>query len=215
MKKWRCTVCGYIHTGETPPAECPVCGAGADFFEQLVSETVINQSPDSVVETTHAQMQQALFKLPCGLFVISSLNGSKYNGMINNTVFQITDQPLQILLGMDKRHLTTEFIQESKVFAVNFLNPSQMEWVKRFGFKSGREVDKFTDISCRIGVTGAPILEEAPGFLECKVQNQPAMDGGTHLVFLAEVLSASVTTNTEILSYQKYRERKKELWSET
>lgn len=40
MKKWVCTVCGYIHEGETAPAECPVCKVGADKFEEMAGERV-------------------------------------------------------------------------------------------------------------------------------------------------------------------------------
>ena len=48
MKKWRCTVCGYIHEGEEPPEKCPVCGAGADKFEEVVEEQDAEaQSPES------------------------------------------------------------------------------------------------------------------------------------------------------------------------
>ncbi|HOJ76918.1 MAG TPA: flavin reductase [Bacillota bacterium] len=211
MKKWRCTICGYIHVGDEPIDVCPVCGAGPEFFEEVV-EPAAEQSGEF---KTDRQLQDVLFKVPCGIFVVSSISGDKVNGMINNTLFQITDAPFQVILGMDKRHLTTEYIKESNVFAVNFIGAGQMELVKRFGFKTGREIDKFKDIVWDKGQTGAPLLKESPGYLECKVNPARTMDAGTHLVFLAEVIAGAIKTTTPILSYQEYRARKDELWKGT
>ncbi len=212
MKKWRCTVCGYIHVGDAPPVECPVCGAGPEFFEEITDQE-IKKEQEAKNQDSRTDLQNVLFKIPCGLFIVSSLKGGKYDGMINNTVFQITDQPLQILLGMDKQHLTTDYILDSKVFAVNFLTADRLDLVKQFGFKSGRETDKFANLSWRIGVSGAPILNALPGYLECRIQPDKTIDAGTHLVFLAEVIDGSIVSDDEILTYGAYRARKKELWS--
>ena len=118
------------------------------------------------------EAKQALFEIPCGLFVVTSFSNTatpKYNGMINNTVFQITDQPQQVVLGINKSHLTTEYIQESQSFVINFLTPPQLSLVKLYGYKSGRQVDKFAEIPWHPGITGAPILDAATGYLECSV----------------------------------------------
>lgn len=48
MKKWRCTVCGYIHKGEEPPDKCPVCGADKSMFEEVVE-------PEQAATTAAAQ----------------------------------------------------------------------------------------------------------------------------------------------------------------
>jgi flavin reductase (DIM6/NTAB) family NADH-FMN oxidoreductase RutF len=217
MKQWRCKICGYIHVGGTPPEKCPVCGAGPEYFELL--DEVVSENNQRETRTSGTaplagrnQIQEVLFQIPCGLFIVTTADGGKFNGMINNTVFQITDQPLQILLGMDKSHLTTELIEKSGVFAVIFLKPDQLPLVKRFGFKSGREVDKFAGIGWHPGVSGAPILDEAVGFLECEVRNQTILDAGTHRVFLATVLTAEIEPEAPVLTYQQYRRRKSELW---
>ncbi|TCL76516.1 flavin reductase like protein [Hydrogenispora ethanolica] len=97
------------------------------------------------------QLQQVLFRVPCGLFVVSAIRDGHPNDMINNTVFQITDSPLQLLLGMDKRHLTTEYIEAGGAFAVHFLPPDGLSLVKRFGFKPGRETAKFDGLAWRPG----------------------------------------------------------------
>ncbi len=207
MKKWRCVVCGYIFEGDKPPEVCPVCGAGPEFFEEIGQAAGVSE------DTRRTQnLQQVLFKVPCGLFMVSAIRAGHPNGMINNTAFQITDSPLQLLLGMDKRHLTTEYIEASGAFVVNFLTPDQLSLVKQFGFKSGRETAKFDGQAWRPGVTGAPILEAAAGYLECRVQPGKTLDAGTHRVFLAELVAGEMDGLTPVLCYQEYRKRKQELW---
>lgn len=219
MKQWRCKVCGYIHVGEAPPEKCPVCGAGPEYFELMTGEVSGNQRGTRISEDTplagRNQIQEVLFRIPCGLFIVTTVADGKLGGMINNTVFQITDQPLQMLLGMDKLHLTTELIQKSGVFAVIFMKPDQITMVKRFGFQSGREVDKFAGIGWRPGASGAPVLDEAAGYLECKVESRKTMDAGTHWVFLAKVLTGNIEPEAPVLTYQEYRRRKSELWGKT
>ncbi len=218
MKQWRCTVCGYIHVGDAPPEKCPVCGAGSEYFE-LIGEAASENNqreigtPGAGPVAGRNQIQEVLFQVPCGLFIVTTVAGGKNNGMINNTMFQITDQPLQILLGMDKSHLTTEIIAKSGIFAIIFLKPDQLPLVKRFGFQSGRETDKFTGIGWRPGVSGAPILDEAAGFLECEVDAQKTLDAGTHQVFLAKILTGRIEPEAPVLTYQEYRRRKSELWA--
>jgi len=199
---WRCTICGYIHTGSEPTAICPICAAGSEYFEKIGEASIGAEG-----------LQEVLLKVPCGLFVVSSIYEARPNGMINNTVFQITDAPLQIILGMDKRHLTTEYIKQSGIFAVNFLQLSQLQLVKQFGFKSGREIDKFAGIEWNLGFTGAPILKEAVGYFECRVKSN--MDVGSHLVFLAEVEKGVLPKDVTVLTYQEYREHKHDLWEQT
>ena len=207
MKQWRCRVCGYIHVGDAPPQVCPVCGVGPEFFDEL-KETV------AVPNEIREEAKQALFEIPCGLFVVTSFSNNatpKYNGMINNTVFQITDQPQQVVLGMDKSHLTTDYIQESQSFVINFLIPSQLSLVKLYGYKSGREVDKFAETPWHPGITGAPILAAAAGYLECSVIPSKTIDAGTHLIFLGLVVGAKAAPDGALLTYQEYRRRKNEL----
>jgi flavin reductase (DIM6/NTAB) family NADH-FMN oxidoreductase RutF len=219
MKQWRCKVCGYIHVGEAPPEKCPVCGAGPEYFELMdvpVSGDPLRSrtSGDSTV-VSREQIQNVLFKVPCGLFIVTAAAEGKNNGMINNTVFQITDQPLQILLGMDKAHLTGELIQKSGAFAVIFMKPDQITFVKRFGFQSGRTVDKFAGIGWHPGTNGAPVPDGAPGYLECEADLAKTLDAGTHWVFLAKVVNAKIEPEVPVLTYQEYRRRKSELWDQT
>ncbi len=205
MKQWRCKVCGYISVGPEPPEACPVCGVGPEQFEAIEDEPA-----PAVAGDDHRRLQGILFQVPCGLFVVSAARDGRPNGMINNTVFWITDAPLQILVGMDKRHLTSEYVAASGSLAVNILTPDRTDLVKRFGYQSGREIDKFAGIAWHPGVTGSPILEEASGYLECRVRAEKTMDAGTHWVFLAEVVAGELAEKSPIMTYQEYRDWKKE-----
>ena len=83
---------------------------------------------------------KALYKLGYGLYVVSSIKGSRRNGQIANTVFQITSEPPTIAVSINKNNLTHQFITESKVLSVSVLSQdTPLSFIGRFGFKSGRE----------------------------------------------------------------------------
>lgn len=84
--------------------------------------------------------------------------------------------------------------------------------MKHFGFKSGRERDKYGEIGWRQGTTGAPLLEDAPGYIECRLVPGQEIDAGTHLAFLGEVVADQWQAGNMVLTYQEYRSRKRELW---
>ena len=143
-----------------------------------------------------------------GLYVVSSKMGEKFNGQIANTVFQITSEPPSIAVSINKQNLTHEFIQESKVFTVSILpENTPMKFIGHFGFKSGRESDKFKGLNYRIGITGAPIvLDNSIGYLEAKLIGE--MDAGTHTIFVGNVIGADIINDGEPMTYAYYREVK-------
>ncbi len=104
---------------------------------------------------------KAVQKICYGVYIISSKKDDKINGQIANVAFQITSEPPTIAISINKQNLTHEFIEMSKVFSLSILSiEATMALIGRFGFKSGREIDKFKDTTHRIGVTGAPIVLE-------------------------------------------------------
>lgn len=152
---------------------------------------------------------KTLHKISYGLYVISSKKGDRFNGQIANTVFQITSEPPTIAVSINKQNLTHEFIQDSKVFTVSILSKeTPMKFIGHFGFKSGRDIDKYKDINYKIGVTGGPIvLENSVGYLEAKVIN--SMDVGTHTVFIGKVVDAEIIKDEEPMTYAYYHEVKR------
>lgn len=152
---------------------------------------------------------RTLYKISYGLYVVSSKKENKINGQIANTVFQITSEPPTIAVSINKQNLTHEFIKESKVFAVSVLaKEASMKFIGQFGFKSGREIDKFSEVNYKLGVTGAPIvLEYSIAYLEAEVVS--VIDVGTHTIFIGTIVDADILNEGEPMTYAYYHTIKK------
>jgi len=152
---------------------------------------------------------KTLHKISYGLYVISSRTGEKFNGQIANTVFQITSEPPIIAVSINKQNLTHEYIRESKVFTVSILSKeTPMKFIGHFGFRSGRELDKFKDVNYRVGATGAPIvMENTVGYLAAEIID--SLDVGTHTVFIGKIIDAEIIKEGEPMTYAYYHEVKR------
>ena len=219
MKKWRCTVCGYIHEGTNPPDVCPVCGVGPEFFEEVneektTSDKTENNSPEKQPwhldgnEDSVEIIKPAIFKISYGLFIITSIKEGKLNGQAANTAFQITDNPMRMAIGINKNNLTNEFIHSSGLFTINILGQQGHDLVRNFGFRSGRDVDKFADVKYITGKTGAPILNDCIAYLECRVVTDMTVDVGTHNLFIGEVVAGKLKADLDPMTYAFYRQTK-------
>ena len=148
---------------------------------------------------------RALFKLGYGIYAVTSKTNGRMNGQISNTVFQITPEQLTVAVSINKHNLTHEFIKESKVFAVSILcEETPLTFIGTFGFKSGRDIDKFKGISFKLGETGAPIiLDNTVSYLEAKATK--GVDVGTHTLFIGEVVNADmVEEHKACMTYDYY-----------
>ena len=152
---------------------------------------------------------KALFTLSYGLYIVTSHFEGRLNGQISNTVFQVTAEPPRIAVSINKNSLTREYISKSGMFAVSVLDESTpMKFIGLFGFKSGREVDKLSQVTFKKGVTGCPIVtENTITALEAKVIDQ--LDAGTHIVFIADVVTAQLLRQGTALTYAYYYDIKK------
>ncbi len=151
----------------------------------------------------------ALNTLSYGLYIVTSKDNERLNGLTVNTVEQVALTPCLIVVAINKNSLTHEFIQKSGVFAVSVLEKdTPMEFIGRFGFKSGREVNKFEGVSYEFGVTGAPVItQHAIAVMEANVRQQ--VDCVTHTLFVGEVVAARQLKSGEPLTYSYYHEVKK------
>jgi flavin reductase (DIM6/NTAB) family NADH-FMN oxidoreductase RutF/rubredoxin len=151
---------------------------------------------------------RAIQQLCYGMYVISSRKGDRFNGQIANTVFQITSEPPTVAVSINKQNLTHGFIEESKVFAVSILSKeTPLPFIGHFGFRSGRDVDKFKDVNTKVGATGAPVvLDNSVGYVECRVLS--STDVGTHTIFIGEVVDCEMLNSAEPMTYAYYREIK-------
>jgi len=152
---------------------------------------------------------KALYKLGYGLYIVTSVKGERLNGQTANAVFQITSEPPAIAVSINKSNLTHEFIKESKVVGVSVLSKdTPLSFIGKFGFKSGREIDKFSDTGYKIGESGAPLVtDNALALLEARVNKE--VDVGTHTIFIGELVGAEVISEGEPMSYDYYHQVKR------
>jgi flavin reductase (DIM6/NTAB) family NADH-FMN oxidoreductase RutF/rubredoxin len=152
---------------------------------------------------------QTLFKITYGLYVVSSRMEGRINGQIANTVFQATADPPTIAVSICKKNYTHEFISSSKVFTVSILSrDTPMKFLGHFGFRCGRDFDKFAEVPYTLAKNGTPIpRENTIGYVECEVIG--SMDAGTHTIFLGKVLDAELLEDGEPLTYAYYHQVKK------
>lgn len=151
----------------------------------------------------------ALYKVSYGLYVVSAAADGRLNGQIANTVFQISNEPPTVAVSINKQNFTHDLIASSSKFAVSILAESTpLELIQKFGFKSGRDIDKLAGTSYRMGVTGAPIvLDHAIAFLEAEVVD--SLDAGTHTVFLGRIVASDNLSNEPPMTYAYYHQVKK------
>lgn len=149
---------------------------------------------------------QAFFRISYGLYIVSSRDGDRYNGHISNTVFQVSADPPLFAIATHKDNLTTEYIRKSKVFSVSVLQQDvDLEFIGPWGFRSGREVNKFTGIRHKFSTSGAPIVtEKTIAYLDCIVKDE--IDTGSHILFIGEAIDAAVLAPASPpLTYTYYR----------
>lgn len=152
---------------------------------------------------------KALYKLSYGLYIVSSMKGKKLNGQVANTVFQITSQPPTIAVSINKENLTYEYIKQSKVFTASILaQDAPLAFIGHFGFKSGRDIDKFKGINYKKGAIGAPVVtDHALAYLEAKLLQE--VDAGTHSIFIGELAGAEIINEGEPMTYAYYHQVKR------
>jgi len=151
---------------------------------------------------------KTLYKISYGLYVISSRKEEKLNGQIANTLFQVTSEPPAIAVSINKENLTHQFIEKSRVFAASVLSQNTpLNFIGHFGFKSGREIDKFTQVNYKIGKTGAPlVLDNTLAYLEARVIKE--VDAGTHTIFIGKVVEAENIKEGVPMTYAYYHQIK-------
>jgi flavin reductase (DIM6/NTAB) family NADH-FMN oxidoreductase RutF/rubredoxin len=152
---------------------------------------------------------KAIQKLGYGLYIVCSKNEDKFNGQIANTIFQVCSEPPVIAVAINRQNLTHEFIAQSKVFTGSILSQeAPLSFIGNFGFKSGRQVDKFENVHYKLGKTLAPIvLDHTLAYLEAKVFNQ--LEVGTHTIFLGEIVEGEVVKEGDPMTYAYYHQVKR------
>ena len=137
--------------------------------------------------------KEAMYKLSYGLFVLTAKEGKKDNGCIINTAIQAASAPNQLSICINKANATHDMIVNTGKFTVSVLSQAaDFELFKRFGFQSGRDVDKFEGYeACRRGENGIYYVTEGTNaYISAKADHM--IDLGSHTMFIGEVVSAGV-----------------------
>jgi len=153
--------------------------------------------------------RKAFENLSYGLYIVTSRNEDRLNGQIVNTVIQVTSEPPRVAVIINKKNLTHEYISKSRLFGVSVLEEgAPLIFFGPFGFRSGRDYDKFSKVEFKQGTTGCPLITEySLSLLEAKVIEQ--IDVGTHTVFIGDVVGSEVLKEGRPLTYHYYREKLK------
>lgn len=148
---------------------------------------------------------EVLFKLSYGLYIVSSKYGDIQNGCIINTATQVTASPERISITISKNNYTTEIIEKSGIFAISILDESaDMDLIGEFGFKTGREVNKFLKVSTDTTKNGIPYVKDMiNGVIECEVIDK--VDIGTHIIFIANITDKKFIKDSNSLTYNYYQ----------
>ncbi|MGD0597075.1 MAG: rubredoxin [Sedimentisphaerales bacterium] len=152
---------------------------------------------------------ESLFKLSYGMCIIASKEEGKLNGCIVNTVFQLTPDPPVVAVSVNKQCLTHQLIGASRVFAVSILSEAApMPFIGKFGFRTGRDINKLEQVKYRLGTTGSPIiLDNTVGFLEAELMQ--SVDVGSHTLFIGKVVACeSLEGKGYPMTYAYYRDVK-------
>ena len=156
-------------------------------------------------ETANKNDLSALFNIGYGLYVVTSNDGNKDNGLIVNTVTQVTNTPNRVAVTINKQNYSHHVIKQTGVMNVNCLDVSAPFSVfQNFGFQSGRTVDKFQGIDELRSDNGLRFLPRyINSFMSLKVESY--VDLGTHGMFICSVTEARVISDKETMTYTFYQ----------
>ena len=147
----------------------------------------------------------ALFRIGYGLYVVTSNDGKKDNGLIVNTVIQLTDTPNRVAVNINKANYSHHVIKQTGVLNVNCLSTeAPFSVFEQFGFQTGRSVDKFAGQTVHRSDNGLVFLDKyINAFMSLKVEDY--VDLETHGMFICSVTEARVMSNQETMTYTYYQ----------
>lgn len=148
---------------------------------------------------------ESFFKISYGLYLVSTKHNGKLNGYIANTVFQITAEPASFAISCNKDNLSSELIKASGKFAFSILEKNvDQSIISRFGYKSGKEINKFEGIEHIYGELNIPIVKQGIiAYFECEITQ--TVDVGTHLLFIGDLVHNEMLDGSkEPLTYSDY-----------
>lgn len=179
-------------------------GESRDRLEALAEELCRNYLAQQT-ETANKNDLSALFNIGYGLYVVTSNDGKKDNGLIVNTVTQVTNTPNRIAVTINKANYSHHVIKQTGIMNINCLSTDAPFAVfQNFGFQSGRSVDKFANCKPLRSDNGLAFLPKyINSFLSLKVEQYVDLD--THGMFICSVTEARVISSVETMTYTYYQ----------
>ncbi len=153
---------------------------------------------------------EPFFKFTYGLYIVSSQYNGKKNGYVANTVFQVTAEPPQLAVSCSKDNFSSDIIDKSGKFSVSILHTeAPKDVIGTFGYKSGKDFEKFENVEYFNGKTDIPVVTEGcVAWFECEVVQK--LDVGSHIVFIGKVVDTGFTdSNKPPMTYAYFRENRK------
>ena len=123
-----------------------------------------------------------------GVYIVTVRSGEKRNGMTAAWISQVSFSPLLLMLSIAPERFSYGLIKEAGFFGVNTIDEDLQNYAAIFGFRSGKNADKFKGIPCSDASNGSPILDGAVAFCECKLTD--TFTAGDHSLFIGEVVEA-------------------------
>ena len=160
-------------------------------------------------ELANKNDMSALFRIGYGLYVVTSNDGKKDNGLIVNTVTQLTDSPYRVAVNINKANYSHHVIKQTGVMNVNCLSvEAPFSVFQQFGFQSGRSADKFAGQKVNRSDNGLVFLDKyINAFMSLKVEQYVDMD--THGMFICSVTEARVMSEQDTMTYTWYQKNVK------
>lgn len=148
---------------------------------------------------------KAMYKIGYGLYVLTVKDGDVDNGCITNTVMQVTTTPNRIVVTVNKQNHTHDLMLKQEAFNISIIDiTAPFELFKQFGFKSGRDTDKFADFDAKKRSENGVyyITEHCNAYISAKIIS--TTDLGTHTMFVADVTDADVLSDYDSATYAYY-----------
>ncbi len=142
--------------------------------------------------------QGLLRMIPYGVFVVGVKANEQVNAFLVSWLSQCSFDPPMVMMGVRKDSLSHQMIESGRVFVVNFMGKDQKALSGKFFKPTGQAGGKFEGAAFHAGKNGAPILDEALGYIECKVVE--IAQGGDHSVVIGEVTDAGMQGEGELLT---------------
>jgi flavin reductase (DIM6/NTAB) family NADH-FMN oxidoreductase RutF len=134
-----------------------------------------------------------------GVTVLAARDGAHQHGMTVNAFTSVALEPPLVLACIERAVRTHALVERSRAFAISFLKAGQEGLSDRFAGRDTEHQNRFEDVPTYTAITGAPILADNLGYLDCVVVN--AYPAGTHTIFIAEVVAARAPADGEPLVY--------------